>query len=164
MFKPVVGVAVVLMMCACGAPSQAGTPTGSGHPASPARLASPSPDKSPQGTPVAAQILAPAKVLPVVGLCTAPLFEEADGNAEPQYCRDGSINVEAWRYYNRISPNILGAGPQATVDEIHAAFRADGRNHPTSPMEQQAYHLAAAYYGWTFTPDPSCWLWGTTNC
>lgn len=123
-----------------------------------------SPTPLPVGTPVARQVLAPAAVLPVAGLCTTPIFETADGNAEPRFCRDGSINVPAWRAYVSISPNILALGRDATVDQIRAAFTADGKYHPTGPEEQAAYYLAAAYYGWRFSPDPSCWLWGTTTC
>lgn len=131
-------------------------------PASPIVAYSPIP--SPVGTPVARQVLAPAIVLPVTGLCTTPIIETADGNAEPRFCREGSINVLAWRFYVSISPNILGVGRDATVDQIHTAFMADGKYHPTNPEEQASYYLAAAYYGWHFSGDPSCWLWSTTTC
>lgn len=131
-------------------------------PASPIVTYSPTP--SPVGTPVAREVLAPATVLPVAGLCSSPIFQTADGNAEPRFCRDGSINVPAWKFYVSMSPNILGLGRDASVDQIHAAFMNDGRSHPTNPEEQAAYYLAAAYYGWHFSADPSCWLWGSTTC
>jgi hypothetical protein len=54
--------------------------------------------------------LAPATVMPAVGLCSAPLIATADGNFEPLFCSRGALNVAAWRKYTELGPHILGAG------------------------------------------------------
>ena len=103
---------------------------------------------------VAAKTLPPATVSPVARLCSADLTETADGNWEPRFCADGSINVVAWREYAQFSPHILAAGRGATVAQIDAALKAD--RGPTLVEELDSYLLARAYYGWHFSPDPAC--------
>jgi hypothetical protein len=117
------------------------------------------------GTPLAKQVLPPATELPLVGLCSERGFNTADGNFQPIFCRDGSINVVAWRFYAALTPNLLAAGRTATADQIPAAIRADGRYHPTDPEILGAYDLAAAYYGWTFPHSVVCQaVYSTDNC
>ncbi|MFI5283929.1 MAG: hypothetical protein ACHQ0J_12485 [Candidatus Dormibacterales bacterium] len=107
----------------------------------------------PVGTPVARRILPPAKVLPAVPLCAAPVRQDQDGNADPLFCSNGAIIVAAWMYFVPVDPNLLGVGPNPSIIAVVAAICADGPLHPTNPMVQSGYELAAAYYGWHFAFD-----------
>jgi hypothetical protein len=107
----------------------------------------------PVGTPVAAQVLPPATVLPVVPLCGTPIQLYQDGNAGPLVCADGGIVVAAWTYFGPIDPNTLSVGPSPTVTTVEAAMCADLVLHATNPMVEIDYKLAAAYYGWHLSFD-----------
>lgn len=134
------------------AATAAPSPTPSPTPAAP--LVADSPAPLPAGTPVAGRVLPPATVMPLRSLCTTPLQHDADGNADPQFCRDSSINVEAWQYFSSVDSHVLGLGRGATVDDVKAAINADFRvNHSTNAIESSGYDLARAYYGWTFNFD-----------
>jgi hypothetical protein len=93
--------------------------------------------------------------MPVGSLCTTPVDRYQDGNAGPLFCRDGSINVDAWTYLADIDSNILSLGRNATVDSVKAAIHADFSHpdHTTNVIEGSGYELARAYYGWTFAFD-----------
>jgi len=117
----------------------------------------PSPSPSPVGTPVPRQVLAPASVMPAVDLCSADLVATANGNVYPLLCQGGAVNVTAWRFYVQVSSNILALGLDPTLDQVQAALCADqSQYHATYVEESSAYQLAAAYYGWSFTPEPNC--------
>jgi hypothetical protein len=120
-------------------------------PPSPTEVITPAP--LPVGTAVARRILPPATVLPVRALCTTPLAHDADGNADPLRCRDGSVNVDAWQYFAAIDSHVMALGPDANADTLKAAIDADFGNHSTNEIEYSGYALAVAYYGWTFTFD-----------
>ncbi len=119
----------------------------------PSPAASPSPVESPSL--VARQALPPARSLPIVALCTQSLTVAQDGNAGPLLCANGSLNVSAWKFFAPLSPNLLSAGPGVSEQAVESALCADVRAHATYPQERSAYELAAAYYGWSFTPDPT---------
>jgi hypothetical protein len=118
-------------------------------------VASPSPP--PTGSPVPRQVLAPAKVMPAVDLCSADLVHTANGNVYPLLCQGGAVNMPAWKFYVQVSSNVLSLGRDATLDQVHTALCADqSQYHATYVEESSAYELAAAYYGWSFTPEPNC--------
>ena len=146
----------VLVLVGCGTPRA----TADGNASSPSRTASgernPSPAPSPSGAPVAARVLPPSTVMPIGSLCVTDVFQTADGNFEPRFCGDGSVNVAAWERYAPITPNILAAGLHPSLDALDAAFSADFGGHATDVEELYGYQLAAAYYGWSFTPNPAC--------
>jgi hypothetical protein len=117
----------------------------------------PSPAPPPVGTPVARQVLPPATVGPVVDLCSADLVSTANGNVYPLLCQGGAVNVPAWMFYVQVSSNILALGRDVTLQQVQAAMCADqSQYHATYVEESSAYELAAAYYGWSFTPEPNC--------
>jgi hypothetical protein len=124
----------------------------------PSPLVFPSPTPLPVGTPVTRQVLAPAKVLPLAALCSYKVYVTADGNYNPTFCRGGAINVVAWRAYAPLGVNVMSLGRGATRQVIQSAMCRDmaKTDHATLPEEQYAYELSAAYYGWTFLPEPSC--------
>ena len=132
-------------------------------PASPSQSPSagykvPSPSPLPVGTPVAVQVLKPATVLPAVALCSTEVYATADGNYLPLSCRDGALNVTAWRLYVQIGPHVLAAGKRPTIDQLQTAVDADFGLHATAVEISYSYQLAAAYYGWTFPPNTPCQL------
>jgi hypothetical protein len=91
---------------------------------------------------------------PVAALCATPIQPYADGNAGPQFCRDGAIVVAARRYYAPITPHLLSLGPRPSVDKVETAMCADFGLRATNPMVFAGYELAAAYYGWRLAFDP----------
>ena len=103
------------------------------------------------------QVLAPAKVLPAAALCSYETQATADGNVTPIFCRGGAINVQAWTFYAPISSNVMALGRGATRTAVTAAMCLDMKNfHATLDEEGYAYEISAAYYGWTFSPEPDC--------
>jgi predicted Ser/Thr protein kinase len=99
-------------------------------------------------------ILAPATVPPSVDECRQQLMFAVDGTAGPVKCANGDVNVVAWKYYARDGHRrILSLGRFATPQQALDAMCNDGSS--TIPLEQQAYLLAATYYGWQFAGDPS---------
>jgi hypothetical protein len=89
-------------------------------------------------------------------LCSKSIVTAADGNASPLFCRSGALNVLAWKYYADISASILGLGLNPNEGQPQAAMCDDiAHNGATRSTEVNGYRLAAAYYGWTFTFDPT---------
>jgi hypothetical protein len=148
--------AALFLIAAC----EGSSPTASSTP-------SPSPSPSPSASPTASvaaggevsvpqQVLAPAPDLPVAELCSAQITTTADGNATPLLCHSGAVNVQAWKYYASISASIMGLGLNPTQGQAEAAVCDDFKhNHATKPEEASGYKLAATYYGWTFSLDPT---------
>jgi hypothetical protein len=124
---------------------------------SPTPIVYPSPAPPPVGTPVPRQVLPPATVGPAVDLCSADLVSTANGNVYPLLCQGGAVNVPAWSFYVQVSSNILALGRDVTLQQVQEAMCADqSQYHATYIEESSAYELAAAYYGWSFTPEPNC--------
>jgi hypothetical protein len=145
----------VLMLAACSSPQPTATTTP--PPASPT-IQSPSPSSSPSTdeVPVPEQVLPPATDAPVAMLCSRPIVAAADGNATPLFCRSGALNVLAWKYYSDISASILSLGLNPNEGQPQAAMCDDiAHNGATRSTEVNGYRLAAAYYGWTFSFDPT---------
>ena len=94
----------------------------------------PSPSPSPAGTPVAAEILAPAKVMPAVALCTTPVQAYQDGNAGPLFCRNGALNVAVWNWFeSSLHPAVMAAGPGRSATAQEAALCARNGGNMTNP-------------------------------
>ncbi len=150
-----VAVAAMLSSCSWSSPSAIAR--------SPSPVSSASPVASP--SPVARQVLPPAKSLPVVALCAQPLATDQTGNAGPLLCSDGGLNVLAWRFYAPLAPKVLSAGPAASLKAAEAAVCGDViTKHATVLEELSAYDLAAAYYGWSFSTDPTDVLYSMSTC
>ncbi len=122
------------------------------------QVASPSPVASPVPTPsqVPRHVLPPAKGLPAIALCSQPLTVNADGSAGPVLCSDGALNIAAWAYFAALTPRVLSAGPAASLAAVQSDIRRDCKvGHARASQEKSAYELAAAYYGWNFSVDPT---------
>ncbi len=120
--------------------------------------ASPSPSPSPSGdeVPVDKQVLPPATDPPVAQLCRTAITTTADQNATPLFCHDGAVNVLAWSFYGAVSDSILSLGLNPNNGQPQSAMCDDiAHNGAKRSQEVSAYRLAAAYYGWTFTFDPT---------
>ena len=146
--KWAVAIAVVVILSGCSSSASSTQST------SPSPVSRPSPFSS--STPVARQVLPPARSLPVVALCSQLLTPSQDGGATPLTCANGALNILAWRLYATLSPRVLSAGSATTDSKVRAAMCADWiGGHATAPEERSAYELAAAYYGWSFDTDPT---------
>jgi hypothetical protein len=144
--------AALLSGCATSTPSAQGV--------SPSPVISSFPAAS--SSPVARQVLPPARSLPVVALCSQPVTLTQDGGAAPLTCDNGALNVLAWKFYAGLSPRVLSAGTAATDKAVRTAMCADWiGGHATAPEERSAYELSAAYYGWNFDTDPTDLLFST---
>ena len=120
----------------------------------------PAPVQSPISGPstVARQMLPPARSLPVIALCSQPLTTDQSGSAVPLMCNNGALNVLAWQYFAPLAPRVLGAGATASFKTAQNALCNDWIHGATSGQARSAYELAAAYYGWSFTTDPTITL------
>jgi len=97
--------------------------------------------------------LAPATTPSSVDECQQQLTFAVDGTAGPLMCANGDLNVLAWQHYAQAAEHLLSVGSFASPDQVLQAM-CDDKNS-TVPVEQGAYKLAQAYYGWRFAVDPS---------
>jgi hypothetical protein len=125
----------------------------------------PSPASIPSQSPVARQALPPAKSLPIVALCSQQLTPDQNGVAGPLLCTDGALNVLAWSRVAPLTPHVLSVGPAASVQAVQAALCRDiNLSHAAVADELSAYDLAAAYYGWHLSTDPTAILFSMSTC
>ena len=125
---------------------------------SPTVEASPTPSPSPSGeeVPVPSRVLPPATDPPVAKLCSTPITTTPDQNATPLFCHDGSVNVLAWAFYGAVGVSVMSLGLNPNNGQPQAAMCDDmAHNGAKASQEANAYRLAAAYYGWSFTFDPT---------
>jgi hypothetical protein len=89
-------------------------------------------------------------------LCSKPITSAPNGNATPLVCSNGAVNVLAWKFYADISASILGLGLNPAPAQPQSAMCDDiAHNGANRSEEVNGYKLAAAYYGWTFSFDPT---------
>ncbi len=109
----------------------------------------------------ARQILSPATTPPVVDECSAPLTYGADGDSNPSCPGGGGVNVLAWKYLAGSYPVILGAGSNATEQQV---LQTMCESSPPYSQVQTAAQLAATYYGWGFATVPTFTGWNAGDC
>jgi signal peptidase I len=114
--------------------------------APPDATTSPPPTTTTASNPALA-VLAPATVPPVSAECTIAVTISADGNASPQLCANGGVNVAAWNWYRNSYGSILALGPDTSETSVIAAMCAAS---PPYPEIENAAKLAGSYYGWSF--------------
>jgi hypothetical protein len=90
--------------------------------------------------------LPPASVPPVAAECAGGLQLAEDGTVGPLLCH-GGVNVGAWRWFRTMPLLSLGRGA-TRAQVIQAICSSPG----TPQMAEDAYELAASYYGWSFSP------------
>ena len=154
--KPILLAFATALLCGCTSQTSSNTPTPSTEPSpSPSTVASPTGPASLE-SPVPRQVLPPATDQPVANLCSEAVIFTADGNVTPILCPSGAVNVRAWQFYAGVSASILGLGLNPTQGQAEAAICDDFKhNHATKAEEANGYKLAATYYGWSFSIDPS---------
>ena len=96
----------------------------------------------------------PAKVPPVVGLCTEQLSQDQNGDVAPLFCSSGEINTLAWNHLAGENLEVMTLGPHPTHAGVVTAIEQDLKARATSTEECNAATLAAAYYGWNFHIQP----------
>ncbi len=103
------------------------------------------------------QILKPAQVPPKHGECSLSLTHTGDGNVLPLLCRNGGVNVLAWRFYARGGSYLFSLGGHATYKRVERYFCSlliPNRSGLTYPEVGSMYTLASSYYRWTFNSPP----------
>jgi hypothetical protein len=93
------------------------------------------------------RILSPATVRPIHPECAGGLILDEDGNVGPLTCH-GGVNAGAWELFARIGIPVLKLGRTPTEAQVVHAICEPGDY--TQPMNNSAYQLAEAYYGWAF--------------
>jgi hypothetical protein len=79
-----------------------------------------------------------------------------DGNATPLFCHSGAVNVLAWAFYAPVGSSVMSLGLNPNNGQPQAAMCDDLAHNGAKPSQEvNAYRLAAAYYGWSFTFDPA---------
>jgi hypothetical protein len=101
------------------------------------------------------QILSPAKIPPVSAECSERLTLAADGTAKPITCAHRGVNIRAWRWYAKIGNEITELGRDAKPSDVHTTACDDTSNGVTGPEEEDLYVMAAVYYGWHFSYNPT---------
>jgi hypothetical protein len=114
-------------------------------------------------SPTQPRILLPASSPTQVELCSEPLIETANGNADPIFCADGSLNEDAWIHLATNDPTLFQIGPDASFDEVTRAICAD-RQVSTNSITDSTYRLAEAYFGWQFDEDPTVVMYAEEGC
>lgn len=103
------------------------------------------------------EVLAPGTVPPDHAECRAELRRYQDGTALPLLCGSGAVNIEAWKFYAPLRIPILAYGRGATRRQVQRYFCSlvvPNHSGVTFPEVEDSFTLAAAYYGWRFTPPP----------
>jgi hypothetical protein len=67
----------------------------------------------------------PAKVPPVVGLCTVQLNDDQNGNVSPLFCPGGEVKALAWSYYAQEQLQVTAAGPHPDPAKVETAVQQD---------------------------------------
>jgi hypothetical protein len=96
----------------------------------------------------------PAKLPPVVGLCTVQLGQDQNGDVTPLFCSSGEINTLAWNHLAGEQLEVMALGPHPTHAAVITAIEQDLKARATPTEECNAATLAAAYYGWNFHIQP----------
>jgi Tfp pilus assembly protein PilV len=99
--------------------------------------------------------LSPANVPPKAPECHQQLTFSSNGDPAPLTCNEGEINVLAWNALAALEPSVFNLGYNATAAQVQASLCADVKANISNPIEESSYQIAALYYGWSLTPNPS---------
>jgi len=115
-------------------------------------------------------VLAPATTPPKVAECSQALSFDSNGDPGPITCPNGDLNVQAWNSLATLEPTVLSLGIAATESQVQSAICTDVNNTLSDAnttnsyvVETTVYQIAALYYGWNFSTNPSSVLSGG-NC
>jgi hypothetical protein len=100
-----------------------------------------------------------------VALCSQPLIADQYASARPLLCANGALNILAWKVLVPVAQGVMSAGHAASFQVVQAALCHDVTiRHAAVLDELSAYELSAAYYGWTFSADPTDILYSMSRC
>ncbi|MBI2009434.1 hypothetical protein HYS84_03470 [Candidatus Saccharibacteria bacterium] len=101
-------------------------------------------------------ILPPATVPSKARLCSDSTEQQvATGLSVNLTCSSGDLNIVAWERAAKAEggkPVMMTLGYDATASQVCNAY---GANFVTGTLASEVYQLAAQYYGWHFTEDPT---------
>jgi hypothetical protein len=100
-------------------------------------------------------VLSPATVPSKTAECSQQISFSSNGNSGPITCNNEDLNVTEWDSLSALEPKVMTLGYSATSAEVQSALCADVHANISNPIEETTYQIAALYYGWIFTTNPS---------
>jgi hypothetical protein len=109
--------------------------------------------------------LSPATVPSKAAECAQVLTFNSNGTSGPLTCAGGELNVTEWEALSALEPTVLTLGYGASAPQVQTALcndvsvsQSDANTQNANLVEQNAYQMAALYYGWVFSANPSAVL------
>ena len=109
--------------------------------------------------------LSPATVPPKIAECSQEISFDTAGDPGPIQCANGDLNVQAWDSLATLEPTVFSLGYSATAAQVQSALctdvdatLSDANTKNSSVVEATVYQIAALYYGWSFSINPSAVL------
>ncbi|HUC87569.1 MAG TPA: hypothetical protein VMR95_00265 [Candidatus Binatia bacterium] len=99
--------------------------------------------------------LSPATVASKAAECNQTVAFSSNGDSGPVTCPNGDLNVDEWNVLAALEPSVFVLGYGASAAQVQAALCADVGANVSNPIEATVYQIAALYYGWNFTSNPS---------
>jgi hypothetical protein len=110
-------------------------------------------------------VLSPASVASKTAECSQQVSYSSNGNSGPIQCSNGDLNVLEWNTLAALEPSVMTLGYGATAAQVQSALckdasdsSSDANTSNSNIIEGTTYHIAALYYGWSFSSDPSAVL------
>ena len=103
-------------------------------------------------------ILKPASVPSKTAECSQTVTFSSDGDSGPVSCSNGDLNVLEWQALSALEPKVLTLGYGASESEVESTLCSDVSANISNVLETTSYQIAALYYGWNFSSDPSAVL------
>jgi hypothetical protein len=107
-------------------------------------------------------VLSPATVPSKTAECSQQLTYAGTGNPEPVTCANGGLNVNEWQALAALEPKVMTLGYDATLSQVQSALctdatdsNSDANTDYSNIIEETTYQIAALYYGWDFSSNPS---------
>ena len=107
-------------------------------------------------------VLSPATVPSKTPECSQPITFASNGNSGPVQCANGDLNILEWNALSAIEPSVLTLGYTPSVSQLQKALcsdanasSSDANTRNSNAIEGTVYQIAALYYGWNFSPNPS---------
>lgn len=102
--------------------------------------------------------LSPAVVPAKAAECSQQLTFSSNGTSSPISCANGDLNILEWDALAALEPSVFKLGYDATSAQVQTALCSDVKTNVSNPIEESVYRMAALYYGWNFSSNPSAVL------
>jgi hypothetical protein len=100
-------------------------------------------------------VLSPATVPSKTAECTQAISFSSNGDSGPISCTAGGLNITEWNSLAALEPTVMALGYGATSIDVQSALCADVQENISNPIEVTTYQIAALYYGWNFSSNPT---------